>query len=108
MNKTTFIGALVVAMSLAAGAYLVGYDDGANGRDATLVPLATAAPGPDAPSVWSATAPYPHHDVYYPGTEQLQPDEMRVIACGTGMPLPRLKQAAACFLVELGACAHCT
>ncbi len=57
MNKTTFIGALVVTLSLAAGAYLVGYDDGANGREATIVPLATAAPGPDAPSVWSATAP---------------------------------------------------
>ena len=25
-------------------------------------------------------------DVYYPGTENLAPDEMRVIACGTGMP----------------------
>ena len=38
-------------------------------------------------------------DVYYPGTEKLAADEMRVIACGTGMPQPRLKQAAACFLV---------
>lgn len=28
--------------------------------------------------------------------------EMRVIACGTGMPYARPKQAAACFLVELG------
>ena len=27
---------------------------------------------------------------------------MRVIACGTGMPNARPKQAAACFLVELG------
>ena len=27
---------------------------------------------------------------------------MRVIACGTGMPNPRMAQAAACFLVELG------
>jgi ribonuclease Z len=27
---------------------------------------------------------------------------MRVVACGTGMPMPRLKQAAACFLIELG------
>jgi ribonuclease Z len=27
---------------------------------------------------------------------------MRVIACGSGMPMPRLKQAAACFLIELG------
>ncbi len=41
-------------------------------------------------------------DVYYPGTEQLAPDEMRVVALGTGMPNARPKQAAACFLVELG------
>jgi len=51
---------------------------------------------------WSPTKPRPTHDVYYPGTEALAPDEMRVIACGTGMPMPRLKQAAACFLIELG------
>ena len=41
-------------------------------------------------------------DVYYPGTEELAPDEMRVTACGTGMPNARPKQAAACWLVELG------
>ncbi|NRB18334.1 MAG: hypothetical protein HRU33_12380 [Rhodobacteraceae bacterium] len=41
-------------------------------------------------------------DTYYPGTEDIRPDEMRVIACGTGMPNARPKQAAACFLVELG------
>lgn len=41
-------------------------------------------------------------DVYYPNTEDLAPDEMRVIACGTGMPTTRAFQAAACFLVELG------
>ena len=41
-------------------------------------------------------------DVYYPGTEALDPDEMRIVALGTGMPSPRPKQAAACFLVELG------
>ena len=51
---------------------------------------------------WSRTRPYPTQEVYYPGTETLAPDEMRVIACGTGMPQPRLKQAAACFVVELG------
>ena len=51
---------------------------------------------------WSPTEPSPAFDVYYPGTERLEPDEMRVIACGTGMPMPRLKQAAACFLIELG------
>ena len=41
-------------------------------------------------------------DVYYPGTENLAPDEIRIIACGTGMPTVRPKQAAACWLVELG------
>jgi ribonuclease Z len=41
-------------------------------------------------------------DVYYPGTEDLAPDEMRVVALGTGMPSVRPKQAAACWLVELG------
>lgn len=41
-------------------------------------------------------------DTYYPNTEDLKPDEMRVIACGTGMPTQRMAQAAACFLVELG------
>ena len=41
-------------------------------------------------------------DVYYPGTEELSPDEMRIVALGTGMPNARPKQAATCFLVELG------
>ena len=51
---------------------------------------------------WSPTKPYPSQEVYYPGTELLKPDEMRVIACGSGMPMPRSKQAAASFLIELG------
>ena len=51
---------------------------------------------------WSPTQPAPYLDVYYPGTEALQPDEIRVVALGTGMPSPRPKQAAACWLAELG------
>ena len=42
------------------------------------------------------------NEAYFPNTEDLRPDEMRVIACGTGMPTTRAAQAAACFLVELG------
>lgn len=45
---------------------------------------------------------FDYREVYYPGTEELAPDEMRVVACGTGMPNARPKQAAACWLVELG------
>jgi ribonuclease Z len=60
-----------------------------------LVLLATThAPSP--------TGALEDRDVYYPGTEELAPDEMRIVALGTGMPSPRPKQAAACFLVELG------
>jgi len=58
--------------------------------------------GADKPEKWSPTAPYPTQTVYYPGTEELRANEMRVVACGTGMPQPRLKQAGSCFLVELG------
>ena len=50
----------------------------------------------------SPTQPVPDLDVYYPGTEAIAPDEMRIVALGTGMPSPRPKQAAACWLVELG------
>ncbi len=44
----------------------------------------------------------PDRYVYYPGTEVLAPDEVRVIACGTGMPDQRIAQASACFLFEFG------
>jgi ribonuclease Z len=50
----------------------------------------------------SPVKPLAERDVYYPGTEALAPDEMRVVALGTGMPNARPKQAAACWLVELG------
>jgi len=57
-------------------------------------------PGAEAGS--SPVKALSEREVYYPGTEDLAPDEMRVVACGTGMPNARPKQAAACWLVELG------
>lgn len=39
---------------------------------------------------------------YYPGTEPLAPDEMRVTALGTGRPFLRRAQANTSFLIELG------
>ncbi len=44
----------------------------------------------------------PDRYVYYPGTEALSKDEIRIIACGTGMPDQRMGQASAWFLIELG------
>ena len=44
----------------------------------------------------------PDRYVYYPGTEALGADELRIIACGTGMPAARRGQAASCWVFELG------
>jgi ribonuclease Z len=62
-----------------------------------------------ATSAWAAggvvkspTEPAPDRYVYYPGTEVLAKGEVRVIACGTGMPDQRIAQASACFLFEFG------
>ena len=52
--------------------------------------------------VTSPTGTAPDRYVYYPGTEALVPDEIRITACGTGLPAARRGQAASCFLVELG------
>ena len=67
------------------------------GFTACLVAVALVAAKPLSP-----VEPLLDRDVYYPGTESLERDEMRVTACGTGQPSIRPKQAAACWLVELG------
>jgi len=67
-----------------------------------------ATPEPDqAQADTAATSKYSPvkaraRDFYAPNTEDLGPDEMRLIACGTGMPTARPKQAASCWLLELG------
>ncbi len=83
-----------------AAAALIGCIVGQSGmRDDVPTPaLAQAEEQPMA----SPTGALPSREVYYPGSEDLRPDEMRVVACGTGMPNARPKQAAACWLVELG------
>ena len=52
--------------------------------------------------VESPTGVAPHRYVYYPGTEELDKDEIRLIACGTGLPAARRDQAATCWLAEVG------
>jgi ribonuclease Z len=63
-----------------------------------IVNLSHAAGG----KVTDPTGVAPDRYVYYPGTEALSKDEIRVVACGTGMPAARRGQAATCFLVEAG------
>jgi ribonuclease Z len=53
-------------------------------------------------AVKSPTGTAPDRYIYYPGTEALRADEIRLIALGTGMPAARRSQAATCWLLELG------
>jgi len=64
---------------------------------ATLVAVIAIAPQDEISPTKSRD-----RDVYFPNSEDLKPDEMRIIALGTGMPSARLSQAASSFLVELG------
>jgi len=56
----------------------------------------------DKPAEISAVKSRPRANSYYPNTEDIAPNEMRIISLGTGMPNPRPSQKATCWLVELG------
>ena len=103
MKKRLLI--LFIFVSLIASAsigYMKGVFDGKSGRQLSLITMAEAKKTESIPSNISPIKALPVRDIYFPGTEDLSPNEMRVIALGTGMPSARPKQAAACFLVELG------
>ena len=63
-----------------------------------VLPLALLIPASQA----EVKDPKYHRNYYYPGTEQVAPDEMRVTALGTGMPILRKSQASSSWFVELG------
>ncbi len=87
---TTKVGKIMNRKTIAA--YIGG------GLSALFVILLLGAGG----KVTSPTGTAPDRYVYYPGTEALRPDEIRITACGTGLPAARRGQAASCFLFELG------
>ncbi len=92
---------VLIVASVGLGAvmlYLWGHLDGREGRTPGPLGVLSAAESPPKVSPVKARP----RDTYYPNSEDLAKDEMRVIACGTGMPTTRAAQAAACFLVELG------
>jgi ribonuclease Z len=93
-RKLIVIGLALLLVGTAIGFYLAGSEV----NRLTSVPKAEAAGG----KVKSPTLTAPDRYAYYPGTEELGPDEIRLIACGTGMPAARRGQAASCWLFELG------
>jgi ribonuclease Z len=97
-RKLAILAIGLAAVASLTVAYTAGWLNGQTGQGTALVKQAQAAGGAKASPVKALK----ERDVYYPGSEDLAPDEMRVTACGTGMPNARPKQAAACWLVELG------
>ena len=96
MNKSVIFGYFTgIASVIVVGATLMVSNPNAEAQPG----LVTAA---SVTAVRTPTGTVPDLDVYYPGTEALAPDEMRIVALGTGMPSARPKQAAACWLAELG------
>jgi ribonuclease Z len=94
MNLQKLAFAAIFIVGISAGIF-IGTQD---------IPLVAAANAKESGKAEPLISPVEarERDFYAPNSETLAPDEMRVIACGTGMPYTRMAQAAACFLVELG------
>ncbi len=98
-SKFLFLAMVAVVIVAVAGVYMKGRYDERAGKESPLMGQAVEAN--DKPTV-SPTKARGDRGAYYPNTEDLAADEMRIISCGTGMPNQRPSQAASCWLVELG------
>ena len=85
-------------LATAAAIFTVGWIAGPSNDVFQFISEADAAGG----MVTDPNGVAPDRYVYYPGTEALNKQEIRVTACGTGMPASRRGQAATCFLMEFG------
>jgi ribonuclease Z len=97
-RKAKFIGIATFLLFAFVAVYLSGQYEGRKGKAFGLIEESVAAESPPKVSPNKARA----RDFYAPNSEDLASDEMRLIACGTGMPTARPKQAATCWLLELG------
>ena len=97
-RRTQILTGLMSVVLVATLAYVAGWLSGNAGQEFNLAGEAQAAGG----KVTDPTGTAPDRYVYYPGTEKLAKDEIRMVVCGSGMPAARHGQAATCFLVETG------
>ncbi len=104
-SRKTSWTVLLIAGAAGIIGWTVGRGSHELGTQANAAPQITQSAGvvmAGAMAQASPTRALTDRDVYFPGTENLGRNEMRIVALGTGMPSARPKQAAACFLVELG------
>jgi ribonuclease Z len=96
--KRVLIGVTITFVAVIL--YQWGHIDGRSGRAFGPSEVSFAAENKETPKY--SPVEERARDFYAPNSEDLGPDEMRLIACGTGMPTARPKQAASCWLLELG------
>ena len=93
-NKPTIILAVGLTIGLVVGVTLK--FSGAEG-----IPILSTVHAAESSPKFSPVEPRAR-DFYAPNSEALGPNEMRLSACGTGMATARPKQAASCWLLDLG------
>jgi ribonuclease Z len=97
-HRKLLVGSIVLlGVGIMAGLYLADH----GGSLSVVQNTVAQEPSEEGTPMGSPTMPR-ERDFYAPNSEELGPNEMRLIACGTGMPTARPKQAASCWLLELG------
>ena len=97
MKKSLMAGSGILIAGVMVFFYLIGLHPGSTGEGLAIGKEAIAA------KEGSAKASIKHPPTYFPNTEVLRSDEMRVTALGTGMPTPLTRaQKSTAWLVELG------
>ena len=100
-RKYTGFSVLIIATLAAVLGCMMGQTS-KNDASGQAAPPGAGGPPSSRASLTDPTGTVSNPYSYFPGTEELGPEEIRVVACGTGMPAARRGQAASCFLIELG------
>jgi ribonuclease Z len=107
-GKLKFLGIASIVVFAAMGFYLWGQHAAQTGSGFEIVKQAQAKEGKQAKDNYplgrkpSAIVNGQYPASYFPNTELLGPDEMRITALGTGMPNQTRKAVSISYLVELG------
>ncbi len=97
-SKLAYLATLSVAAIIVTAVYVKGKYDERAGKEFSLINEAMAAQPKATVSPVKARG---DRGTYYPNTENLAPDEMRIISLGTGMPNPRPSQKATGSITSL-------
>ena len=97
MKKSLLIGIGVGVATAFVAVYMVGLTHGRTGEGVSIIQKANAS---QTDTTKTSAMRFPS---YFPNTEQLKPDEMRITALGTGLPTPITRaQKSTAWMVELG------